>query len=234
MKNYFFAFLLLISWGCSESEEPINDNPKQEFGEVSDIEGNKYLTIQIGSQIWMAENLKTIYFSNGDAIPNLISDSDWGRPTSSPEVIKPGWSYYQNNSSNNVFNGKLYNWYVISDQRNCCPEGWRIPTKSDFDKMLNFLGGNNEALQKMKKEGTIWPQSDLANNNSGFSAFPSGYRNNGGSFDGLGLTTDFWVSDPLPNSNSAYYGLSIRSGIETAFWNGFTKEFGLSVRCIKK
>lgn len=234
MKKHLVIIFALIFFGCSESEEPITDNSDTEFGEVFDADGNKYLTVSIGDQVWMAENLKTTIYSNGEAIPELRSNSDWGRPTSSPEVIKPGWSYYENDPSNNTFNGKLYNWYAISDSRNCCPNGWGIPTKSDFEKLLTFLGSENEALRKLKKEGTIWPQIDLTNNQSGFSAFPSGVRNNGGSFDDLGLKTSFWVSDPFPNANSVYYGLAIVSGRESEIWNGYSKEFGLSVRCLKK
>lgn len=233
MRKYLILFFAVAFFGCSESEDPITDNSDPEFGEVFDVDGNKYLTIKIGDQVWMAENLKTTLFSNRQAIPEIRANSDWGRPINSPEVVKPGWSYYQNDPANNIFHGKLYNWYAISDTRNCCPEGWKIPSKSDFEKLVNSLGSETEALQKIKKEGTIWPQIDLANNQSGFSAFPSGYRNNGGSFDGLGLNTSFWLSDPVPNAN-AFYGMAIFSGIESVVWNGYQKEFGLSVRCIKK
>jgi uncharacterized protein (TIGR02145 family) len=231
--NKSLLFLALIFFSCNSTEDPII-NP--EFGEVIDIEGNKYTTVNIGSQIWMAENLKTASFSNGDPIQELRSDSEWGRPLNFPEVIKPGWSYYENNPSNNEIHGKIYNWYAIADNRNCCPDGWRIPTRSDFETMFGFLGGENEAIRKMKMGGTVWPNSDRANNDSGFSVYPSGYRNNGGSFYDLGNMANFWVSDSYLNVNSisVKYGLMILANTDDFGWNAHSKEWGLSVRCIKK
>jgi uncharacterized protein (TIGR02145 family) len=239
MKKLIFIFFACLIFGCSGTENPDQNFNDQEFGEIADIQGNKYLTIKIGDQIWMAENLRTSVFANGDPIPELKTNSEWGRPTNSPEVIKPGWSNYNNNPSNDTFNGKFYNWYAISDSRNCCPTGWKIPTKSEFEKLIQFLGSGNEALRKIKKDGIVWPQSDLSNNKSKFSAFPSGYRNNGGSFYDLGISTSWWTSDLYPStpqfqdSPLIYWGVMIRSGAESPNWGGTSKEFGLSVRCIK-
>ena len=238
LKNVFLKvvnnckyLVIFIFFSCLA--EPPNIS---EYGELYDSDGNKYLTIKIGNQIWMAENLKTTSFSNGDPIQELRSNSEWGRPLNVPEVIKPGWSYYENDPSNNEFHGKFYNWYAISDNRNCCPDGWRIPTRSDFESMFAFLGGENEAIQKIKKEGTVWPNSDRANNDSGFSVYPSGYRNNGGSFYDLGNMANFWVSDSYLNVNSVSVknGLIILAHTDDFGWNGYSKEWGLSVRCIKQ
>ncbi|WP_169786467.1 FISUMP domain-containing protein [Cyclobacterium amurskyense] len=237
LKNVFLKvvnnckyLVILVFFSC------LAEPPKtSEYGELYDFDGNKYLTIKIGNQIWMAENLKTTSFSNGDPIQELRSNSEWGRPLNVPEVIKPGWSYYENDPLNNEFHGKFYNWYAIADQRNCCPDGWRIPTKLDFDTMMSFLGDKKEALRKIKKDGDVWPKSDKANNKSGFSAYPSGYRNNGGDFYDLGRITDFWVSDSYINSNnqSVKQGLIISSGVDDYGYNGYSKEWGHSVRCIK-
>jgi uncharacterized protein (TIGR02145 family) len=226
MKHYCLLFLTFLFLSCGNQEEQTPDEEK--FGEITDIEGNKYLTVKIGKQVWMAENLRTSVYSDGVPIPQLTSNSAWGRPTNSPEVFKPGWSYYQNNSSNNLFHGKLYNWYAISGPKNCCPVGWSVPTKSDFEELLTSVGRGEKGTRELKKEGSGWQQSDLANNKSGFSAFPSGYRNNGGSFDAMGLMTIYWTSSPTPE------GMSIFSREDTPFFGNYIKEFGLSVRCIKK
>jgi uncharacterized protein (TIGR02145 family) len=226
MKHCYFLFLTFLFLACGNLEEP--NLGKQEFGEVSDIEGNKYLTVKIGNQVWMAENLKTSTYSDGSPIPQLTSNSAWGRPTNSPEVFKPGWSYFQNNASNNLFHGKLYNWFAISGPKNCCPDGWSVPTRSDFEELLNSVGTGEDGTRKLKKEGVIWPQSDLASNKSGFSAFPSGYRNNGGSFEAMGIMSIFWTSNPSP------IGIMLFSNVKTPSFGSYIKEFGLSVRCIKK
>ncbi|MDO6439759.1 FISUMP domain-containing protein [Cyclobacterium sp. 1_MG-2023] len=244
--NKYYKQLILLKLGsnvvllftfcffsCSVFDEPPNSS---DYGQVYDIDGNKYLTIEIGNQIWMAENLKTTSFSNGDPIQEIKKDSEWGRALNEPEVIKPAWSYYENNISFNEDNGKLYNWYAIADNRNCCPDGWRIPTKSDFETMLSSLGDKKKAIRSIKKEGDIWPKSDKANNNSGFSAFPSGYRNNGGNFFDFGKVACFWTSDSFIGS----YSRSVKEGFFTSenlddyVFNGYSKEYGLGVRCIKE
>jgi hypothetical protein len=88
---------------------------------VTDFDGNAYPIVTIGSQVWMAENLKTTHFSNGDPIP-LIQDNSWSTQNSA------AMCFYENNPANKDLLGGLYNWWAINDSRNIAPAGWRIPT----------------------------------------------------------------------------------------------------------
>jgi uncharacterized protein (TIGR02145 family) len=164
-------------------------------GTVTDADGNIYKTIQIGTLIWMAENLKTTKYCNGDAIPNETNPSQWQLLTSGAYVY-PG-----NKSINNTIYGKLYNWYTVSDSRNPCPCGWRVPTIDEYRILGEYLGGvwiwdNNPVLNfkyygtaqivgvKMKSIGNIedntglWYKSNNSGtNSSGFNGLPSGNDN---------------------------------------------------------
>ena len=100
-----------------------NNDPEQSQSEtVKDIDGNVYHTVTIGTQIWMVENLKTTKYRNGDGIPNVTDNTQWGNLTT--------WAYcnYNNDAANGTKYGKLYNWYAVNDSRNIAPTGWHVPT----------------------------------------------------------------------------------------------------------
>jgi uncharacterized protein (TIGR02145 family) len=225
MKKNFLLIVLIILFGCTESEDnspQTNDNPV--FGELTDIDGNKYVSVKIGNQVWMAENLKVSRFSNGTIIPNLPNNSQWEKTTS------PSWSYQNNNELNNALHGKLYNWYVANDSRNCCPDGWRIPDENDFNILINSLGGVSVAGGKLKQSGnSTWlPPNAGATNSTGFSALPSAYRYDFGSFDDFGHGGGYWVKD---NSVKWFFMRNDNTKFEKTVSG--TKRTGLSIRCIK-
>ena len=84
---------------------------------VSDLEGHFYASIIVGNQEWMAENLNTSLYSNGDSIPNISDNNQWS-------VLTTGaWSYYNNDPQFENPYGKLYNWFTVVDARNVCPSG---------------------------------------------------------------------------------------------------------------
>jgi uncharacterized protein (TIGR02145 family) len=161
------------------------------FGSVYDIDGNIYSTVLIGNQLWMAENLRTGTFNDGTTVPNLVDSNDWINTT------EAAWCSYENNSSNEDVYGKLYNWYVVSDTRNICPIGWHIPTQSEWDTLMEHLGGYLVAGGKLKITGTqFWINPNDATNESGFSALGAGYRNvTNGSFATLGTRSYFWTAN---------------------------------------
>jgi uncharacterized protein (TIGR02145 family) len=115
---------------------------------VTDIDGNVYNTVTIGTQVWMAENLKTTKYRNGDVITTGLLDTPWHSTTSGAYAI------YNNDNANNTTYGKLYNFYSVADSRNLCPTGWHVPSKSEFDQMINYLGGNQIAYSKIIQGGS--------------------------------------------------------------------------------
>lgn len=225
MRKIKFLVLGLLIFGCTEKEDPNSQLPENpEFGEIADIEGNKYKTVKIGSQIWMTENLRVTKFSNGDNIPNVSNNKDW------ENIKSPGWSYQNNNQLNDAIHGKLYNWYVANDSRNCCPQGWRVPDENDFGLLANFLGGETIAGGKLKQTGNLtwFPPNTGATNETGFNGLPSAYRYEFGRFDDLGYGGGFWIK----NSIVKWYVLKY-DNTKFEMTDFGTKNSGISIRCIK-
>jgi uncharacterized protein (TIGR02145 family) len=142
---------------------------------VTDIDGNTYNTVQIGTQVWMSENLKTSRYRNGGSIPYVVGNTEWQALTTG------AWSYYNHDEANNAVYGKLYNWYTVKGDT-LCPSGWHVPTDAEWTTLTTFLG--SDAGGKMKETGTtLWKSPNTgADNSSGFSARPGGYRYSDGSF----------------------------------------------------
>jgi uncharacterized protein (TIGR02145 family) len=159
-------------------------------GTVTDIDGNIYHTVQIGTQCWMVENIRTRRFRDGTNIPVIPDSLLWNGLTSS------GCCSYNNNLLNDSIFGLLYNWWAINDSRNICPQGWHVATDGDFTVLTNYLGGESIAGGKMKETGNIhWqtPNSG-ANNEVGFTALPAGYRNSSSDFGYLFQYGVWWCS----------------------------------------
>lgn len=192
-------------------------NPSKTYGSITDIDGNIYKTIQIGSQTWMAENLKTSRFDNGDALPSSY------------------FACYDNNNSYNNDYGKLYNWYLIDDPRNLCPVGWHVPTETEWNVLRDLLGGANEAGGKMKESGyTHWTIPNTgADNESGFTGLPGGIMAGQSFFNWMTTSGWWWSSSYYPEFPEAIsWGLDNSSNDlyrESAQYIGY----GLSVRCIQ-
>ena len=144
---------------------------------VTDIDGNTYNTVQIGTQVWMSENLKTSRYRNGGSIPYVVGNSDWQALTTG------AWSNYNHDAANDPIYGKLYNWYTTLGDT-LCPAGWGVPTDDEWTTLTTYLGGESVAGGKMKSVGTTyWNDPNTgATNESGFSVLPGGYRGTDGSF----------------------------------------------------
>jgi uncharacterized protein (TIGR02145 family) len=174
-----------------------------ETGTVTDIDGNVYQTVKIGGQWWMAENLKVTHYRNGEAIPNITSNSEWAGLSSG------AYCAYDNNNSNIATYGLLYNWYTVVDSRNIAPAGWHVPTDEEWKQLEIYLGmsqsdadkpglrGSDEG-GKLKETGTAhWHSPNIgATNSSGFSALPGGCRdfNFTGAYEGMGELGNWWSS----------------------------------------
>jgi uncharacterized protein (TIGR02145 family) len=199
---------------------------------VSDIDGNAYNTVLIGTQCWTKENLKTSRYRNGGLIPNVTDGTAWINLTTG------AWSYYNNDVSNNAIYGKLYNWYTTLGDT-LCPTGWGVPTDAEWTILTTYLGGESVAGGKMKSVGTAyWNTPNTgATNESGFSALPGGYRNNfGGSFSGsfsnIRIDAFFWSATENVSSHAWLRNLFNDYG-DVDRNHDFNKSVGASVRCLR-
>ena len=194
-------------------------------GECVDIDGNTYQTVQIGTQTWMKENLKTTRYRDGAAIPTGLSDSQWGAGTTGAYAI------YDNNAANNTTYGKLYNWYAVTDSRNLCPTGWHIPSDAEWTTLENFLGGATVAGGKMKTTTGWTSPNTAATNESGFSGLPGGYRLYNGTYYSIGYYGLWWSSSEASTPNAWARDLSSNFGF--SFRGNYYKQTGFSVRCLR-
>ncbi len=194
---------------------------------MTDIVGNTYETVNIGGHVWMAENLRTTQYADGTPIPNITDDTQWDSQTSG------AWCWFDNNSSNAMPHGRLYNWYAVDDTE-LCPTGWSVPSDTDFENLATALGGLSEAGGKMKEKGTnTWVSPNTgATNESGFTAVGSGGRVFQGAFSTLfGYGAQFWTTSEHDASKAWYYSLSYNSDNLATF--AVNKQYGYAVRCIK-
>lgn len=202
-------------------------NPDLTYGSVTDIDGNVYKTIVIGTQTWMAENLKTTKYRNGNSIGTTIPAS---LNTTAESTPKYQWAY-AGNESNVATYGRLYTWYAATDSRNVCPTGWHLPTDTEWNILTTYLGGEG-AGGKLKESGTThWNTPNTgATNSSGFTALPGGYRYYDGTFINIGSYGYWWSPWYVTGSawaRAMYYNFIGASRYSDGGSSGF------SVRCLR-
>ena len=207
-------------------------NPNLNYGSVTDQDGNTYATIEIGTQEWMAENLRTTTYANGDPIPNVTDNAQWSNLTTG------AWAHYENDSQYEIPYGKLYNWYAVADSRNVCPAGWHVPADAEWTVLTNYLGGQNVAGGQMKTTGTIEAATGLwnspnaeATNSSGFSGAPGGDRIFNGECYSVGRDGYWWSSSEDDTYYAWYRNLYYGNGV--AGREDLDKQSGFSVRCLR-
>lgn len=202
-------------------------NQSFNYGYLVDQEGNNYQTIIIGSQEWMAENLRTTTYANGDPIPNETDGIQWQSLTTG------AWVHYNNESQYENPYGNLYNWYTVVDPRNVCPTGWHVPSDDEWTVLTDYLGGTAVAGGKMKSTGTQYWQSPntAATNESGFSGLAGGQLIDLGNFNRLGEYGYWWSSNESSTTNAWCRAMSHTNG--NAVRGGVPKMWGYSVRCIR-
>jgi uncharacterized protein (TIGR02145 family) len=235
--SFLACLLFLIFSACqktdfnqdlSKSSSTLPKKPKMKQ-EISDIDGNVYQTVKIDKQLWMAENLKTTRYQNGDLIgtttPSTLDISNETTP-------KYQWAY--NGNENNVATlGRLYTFYAVTDSRGVCPTGWHVPSDAEWTTLITYLGGDAIAGGKLKETGTAhWPSPNIgATNETGFTAIPGGLR----SFDGLFLNYPYyarWWSTTEAWSGIARGRTVVNSRVDIIS-NFLGENDGNSVRCIK-
>ena len=209
-------------------------------GTVTDIDGNVYQTVTIGTQVWMAENLKVTHYRNGDAIPNETDGGTWAGLTTG------AYCEYNNDVNNLAVYGRLYNWYAVADSRNIAPMGWHVPSDAEWKQLEMFLGmsqaeadaigGRGGAVNvggKLKETGTThWLSPNTgATNESGFSGLPGGYRSYDGTYDGIGNDAYFWSS--TEGSSNYAWGRSLHYFYSGVARGSNYKQYGFSLRCVR-
>ena len=201
-----------------------------------DIDNNVYHTVTIGSQVWMKENLKVTRYRNADTIPQVQDSSQWVNLTTG------AWCYYNDHPNNypvaGSIYGKYYNWYTLNDPRGLAPQGWHVPSDSEWNVLSTYLGGDSISGGKMKDTGTVyWNSPNLATNSSGFTALPSGFRIYNGinaTFYNQKITAYWWSSTRhLPTSVYVYtpYIIYGRTDLTRDVSNHL--KAGMVIRCVK-
>jgi len=199
---------------------------------ISDIDGNSYNTLQIGTQCWIKSNLKVSKYGNGDAIPTGLGAADWRSTNTGAYAI------LLNDNSNDAIYGKLYNWYAVADNRGLCPTGWHVPTDAEWTTLTTYLGGEGVAGGKMKVTGTTYwnIQNTGATNESGFSGLPGGFRNDGDTdYYNIGRGAYFWSATESSRDGFSWARdlLDYDVFVTKVGDNGVDRNMGLSVRCLK-
>ena len=150
--------------------------------------------VTIGTQVWTGCNLNVDTYLNGDPIPQITDPNLW------KSARQGAWCYYNNDPANGAIYGKLYNWYAVNDSRGLAPSGYHIPTDTEWNTLINFLGDFTIAGEKLKETGLChWNSpNEFSNNQSLFTALPAGVRSSDptgdGSFGGIGEYAFFWTS----------------------------------------
>jgi uncharacterized protein (TIGR02145 family) len=245
---------LVFALSCKKDDasRPINPlngktkavfNQVKKYGTLTDIDANIYKTIVIGTQTWMAENLRVTRYNNGDTINEIMDNSAW--------ISKKFGVYCNYNNTKNIDTistyGRLYNWYAVNTNM-LCPIGWHVPSDDELTTLINYLGGDTIAGAELKEIGTKhWSSpNNRTDNASGFTALPAGLRNGSGNFSSKSVYGTF-----SNIGNSAYWWSSTRYDPQYDFYGpdawyrcigydspkvgriNYIDNCGFSIRCIK-
>jgi uncharacterized protein (TIGR02145 family) len=218
--------ILVFMAGCEKNFPITYPDYTGGRGIFYDIEGNKYKTIGIGSQIWMAENLRSTRLNDNTEIKYLKDSVDW---TSGSE---PGYCWYDNDTLLKIPYGGLYNWHAVNTEK-LCPTGWHIPSELEWRALIGWLGGERVAEGQLKVIGhSYWKYPNPnATNSACFNAIPGGgvfY----GQFLDFGKWCHWWSGTQRNEKSATRISLSYRSSFVTIGGSGEMNP-GLSVRCIK-
>ncbi|NQU50939.1 MAG: hypothetical protein HQ522_00195 [Bacteroidetes bacterium] len=208
---------------------------------ITDIDGNVYNTVQIGSQCWMKENLKTTTYNNGTSIPNVTNASTWSNLSSGAYV------WYSNNNSWKESFGALYNWYAMVDANGLCPDGWHIPSDDEWTELINYIGhfGLGNELKSCRQvnsplgggcntsEHPRWSEAyvNYGTDDYGFSGLAGGTRDFNGTFWDIGIYTGWWSS--TENSPSFAWGRYLSNNLNFVYIYTYPKRDGFRVRCLR-
>jgi uncharacterized protein (TIGR02145 family) len=194
---------------------------------VVDYDGNTYDTVNIGTQVWMRQNLKVTHYNDGTPLPNVTDSVVWGHLSTAARC------YYNNDSAawNPVY-GALYNGYTVTAGRNICPSGWHVSTDMDWQTAEAYLG-TEDAGGMMKEAGTEhWVSPNAgATNSSGFTGLPGGMRGPTNLFQAMGENGLWWTSTPF--NDEVIWSTYLWTMNTYVDHNPTPKYPGLSIRCVQ-
>lgn len=214
-------------------------NPNLVYGTTTDIDGNIYKTITIGNQTWLAENLRTTKYRNGEIIGTTTPA---GKDISLESTPKYQWPCGGDEANVNIY-GRLYTWYSVVDSRNIAPSGWHVATDAEWVTLLNFVNTNmgySLTIAKALASGIAWNnyfengaigKNRFLNNSSGFSAVASGARSNAGVFYDRNVYGHYFTSTEHSSTHASIFSFHHKESFLRNY--GSYKTYGLSVRCVK-
>lgn len=196
---------------------------------VNDINGNFYRSVIIGQQEWMIDNLEVTKYNDGTEIPLITNQTNWYTNKEDAYCI------YNNDIKNITKYGLLYNGYSVITNK-LCPTNWHVPSKQEWEELIEYCGGSNIAGGKLKEINyDYWAQPNTgASNITGFIGVGGGLRTNDGNFYNLNKNGYWWTSTEV--SNASYpmnHYVTLTYSNTNAYMEGYYKQTGLSVRCIK-
>lgn len=239
--SVIIATVAIIFSSCSKDDDkdPASNNPLNgkttaqfnssvTYGTMTDQEGNVYKTVTIGTQTWMAENLRATKYNDGTAIPLITDNTAWSNLSSG------AYCNYNNTSNTDTIAtyGRLYNWFAVNTGK-LAPTGWHVPTDAEWTQLTDYLGGKSVAGGKIKETGTThWADPNTgATNETGFTALPGGYRDYDDGFGSVGVYCVWWSATERSATDAwardMYYGSSSVGRLN------YSKELGFSVRCVR-
>jgi len=236
-------------------DHPGGFNPDLTYGTLTDVDGNSYSSIQIGDQVWMAENLKVTHYADGTPIPEVGYAEEWSALTPDPD--HQAYCWYENLQASGDTAGALYNWMaavkgdagsslVPSGIQGVCPEGWHLPSDGEWKELEMFLGmsqvnadkvewrGSDEGGQLKEIGFTSWQMPNIGGaNNSGFTAIPGGFRSNSGAFYSFHQYASYWTATgSLSDEEMAWYR-TLYFNNQQVYRQYNIRTQGFSVRCVK-
>ena len=251
LTTYYVRAYATNSAGTTYGDERSFSTPTAIGTPVTDIDENEYQTIYVGTQLWMAENLKTTRYADGTEIPPVEGNVEWD----ALGVDDKAYCWYDTSTTNRDTYGGLYTWATAmngeassdanpSGVQGVCPDGWHLPSDADWKQLEIYLGisqvdadkegsrGIDEGGQ-LKEAGTAhWNDPNTgATNETGFTALPGGFRTYSGSFSYQGNYASFWTA----TEGDASLGRGRYLGFDYAqvYRDGYHKNYGFSVRCVK-
>ena len=202
---------------------------------LTDIEGNLYNTVIVGTRLWMAENLRVVTLNDNSQVQNITDDAAWVVTTS------PAYCWYNNDQSFKTTYGALYNWFTANTGK-LCPTGWHVPTDEEFSALEIALGMATDQAElwgwrgtdhgKKMKNQTGWDDNGNGTNSSGFSALPGGYRFGGDGQFFLQTTITYWWSATEHDADRGWYR-RIDSAGDQVYRASTSKKGGKYIRCVK-
>lgn len=202
---------------------------------LSDIEGNLYNTVLIGTKLWMAENLRTTKLNDNSQIQNITDNALWVATTN------PAYCWYNNDPTFKPTYGALYNWFTAATGK-LCPTGWHVPTDQEFSALEISLGMASDQSEvwgwrgtdhgRKMKNTTGWDNNGNGSNSSGFSTLPGGYRYGADGQFFLQTTITYWWSSSEHDADRGWYR-RLDSTSDQVYRASTSKKGGKYIRCIK-